>query len=67
MKNIEEKFEEFIKNNSMNRMYMSDYIKAGYAMALDEIQDEIVGILQDGHDRTVVESLEKLLKRLNER
>lgn len=41
MKNIEEKFEEYIKDNSMKRMYMSDYIKAGYEIAKKEIILEI--------------------------
>lgn len=39
----------------------------GYAIALNEMRNEISIILQDGHDGTVVESLKILLKRLHER
>lgn len=40
-KTIEEKFEEWIKDNAMNRLYMSDYIRAGYQIAQKEIILEI--------------------------
>lgn len=41
MKTIEEKIEDYIKENSMNRMYMTDYVKAGYDIAKKEIIYEL--------------------------
>lgn len=38
---IEDKFEEWIKGNAMNRLYMSDYFRAGYEVAQKELQKEL--------------------------
>lgn len=40
-KTIEEKFEDYIKDNSMKRMYMIDYLRAGYDIAKSEDKEKI--------------------------
>lgn len=40
-KTWEEKFEDYLKDNSMKRMYMVDYLKAGYDIAKEEEKAKI--------------------------
>ncbi len=51
LKTIEEKIEDYIKENSMNRMYMTDYVKAGYDIAKKELEEQLK------ESREVIEAL----------
>ncbi len=43
---LEEKFEEWIKDNAMNRLYMSDYLRAGYEIAQKDLQQKLDTYIQ---------------------